>query len=555
MILAKYIRLSDPDEDLDDCIKSESNSVVNQRSFLDHYIAQNEEFRRCRTREFIDDGRTGTNFERPGFQSMMEQVKGGGIDIIVVKDFSRFGRNYIEAGDFLEYKFPFLGVRFISVNDGYDSKSQRYGTAGDIDIGLHNLINEMYSREISEKVKAAKRQYAERGQCANAYPFFGYVKSKEDRRKLVPDPPAATVVRKVYDLCLAGKSNAEIAQELNAEGAPTPLLRKRQLGAGRTPWDKHRKINEWGAKSVLALLREERYTGKYIGCRETRRELGKAGSSMAVPQSRWIIVPNAFEAIIPQRDFDAVHEKVRLEKKNNVPIPEPRIFHKKLKCGYCALAPELMKTKRRCYKCKMRAWNSDRGCDHVRIYEDDLVQTVLVSIRHQAQLAGRAEKQLGANKQHEKTNRNRFRQIGRLQVKIERLIDRKKDVFLRLNQEEVSRRDYEMECGRLDQEISALRSEIAGIKYTVRSVEYSDCREQIPTLKQLANLRTFHCDTVNKLIRCIRIYDASRIEIEWNFAAPYQTPTSGWACSEAIDRLCGVITTCNNGILIKHGQS
>ncbi|MDD3231071.1 MAG: recombinase family protein [Oscillospiraceae bacterium] len=497
---------------------------MNQRYLLDHYITQNEELRQCRILEFLDDGRTGTNFERPGFQSMMEQIKCGEVNIIIVKDFSRFGRNYIEVGNFLEFTFPFLGIRFISVNDDYDTKNQRYGTAGDINIGIHNLINEIYSREISEKVKTAQRQYAKRGQYINAYPFFGYIKSKEDRRTLVPDPPAAAVVRKVFDLCLAGKSNAEIAKELYAEGAPTPSLRKRQLGAKRTTWNSARKINEWSAKNVLLVLREERYTGKFIGCRETRQELGKASSSKDIPKSQWIIVPNAFEAIISQVDFDAVQEKIHIEEKGYTVIPEPRVFHRKLKCGCCSLAPELMKAKRRYYKCEMKAWNSDQGCEHVRIYEDDLIQTVLASIRHQAQLADRVEKQLQVNKrQRDKANQSISEQIGRLQEKIKKLSSKRKQVFLWFIQGGISQQGYEEECSRLNLEIAALLGKITSLEKSAQSVEYTSYQEQISTLKQFTNLRTLNYDTVNKLIHCIWIYDASRIEIEWNFTAPYQT--------------------------------
>lgn len=155
--------------------------MTHQRMLLNRYLETHPEFEAYQVLEFQDDGRSGTNFERPGIKAMLDMVRRREIDCIIVKDFSRFGRNYVEVGNYLEQVFPFLGVRFISVNDGYDSKEHPYGTAGDINNGLRNLINELYSRDLSQKVKDSRRQYARRGQCVSAYPIYGYVKSPADR--------------------------------------------------------------------------------------------------------------------------------------------------------------------------------------------------------------------------------------------------------------------------------------------------------------------------------------------------------------------------------------
>ena len=141
--LGKYIRLSDQDDDCRPGEKAESNSVVNQRLLLDHFVANDPELAGCHALEFLDDGHTGTNFDRPGVQALFAAVRRGEIDCIIVKDLSRFGRDSLEVGEYLERVFPLLQVRFFAVNDGFDSRKKQYGTAGDLDIGVRNLINEL----------------------------------------------------------------------------------------------------------------------------------------------------------------------------------------------------------------------------------------------------------------------------------------------------------------------------------------------------------------------------------------------------------------------------
>ena len=163
MTIAKYIRLSSADEAARFGEKEESNSIVNQRRLLDGYIAASPEFAGWRVLEFQDDGKSGTNLNRPGIQALLAQARQGEIDCVIVKDLSRLGRNHLDTDDLLGMVFPFLQIRFISLNDMYDSALQVYGTAGDIDTGMRNIINQMYSQDLSQKVKLAKKQYANAG--------------------------------------------------------------------------------------------------------------------------------------------------------------------------------------------------------------------------------------------------------------------------------------------------------------------------------------------------------------------------------------------------------
>jgi DNA invertase Pin-like site-specific DNA recombinase len=231
--VALYIRLSAADEDKD----GESDSVVNQRDLLNHYVSSNAEFSECKILTFIDDGYTGTNFDRPAANDMLEKAKKGEVNCIIVKDFSRFGRNYIEVGDYLEQIFPFLGVRFISVNDRFDSKNNTGFTAG-LDVAFKTFLHSLYSKDISFKVRNGKIAKAQKGEHLCKLAPYGYQKSTTEKNKLVVDEEIAPVIRHIYDLALKGMLQAEIAKQLNSENIDTPLVHRKkwvrtQAGVGR----------------------------------------------------------------------------------------------------------------------------------------------------------------------------------------------------------------------------------------------------------------------------------------------------------------------------------
>lgn len=512
-MLAKYIRLSDQDEDLGSLAKMESNSVVNQRALLDGYLATSTEFSGLPALEFLDDGRSGTNFDRPGVRALLAAAQRGEVDCVIVKDFSRFGRTHLEVGRYLEQVFPFLGIRFISVNENYDSKRQVHGTAGDLDTSLRNLINELYSRDLSEKVISAKRQYAKRGQYINAYPFFGYVKSKEDKRKLVLDPPAAAVVRRVFELHLSGMGATQIALALNQEDVKTPTARKRELGAKRKSWNSDREKNEWSGTTVLRILRDERYTGKLIGCRTSRKELGKPGNTALAPEA-WIVVPDAFEGIVSQEDFDAAQlENRRTPRPSTQPKSRP-LFYRKLQCAVCGLAPERIKGQRPYYRCKMTAWNAGDGCGEVRIYEDDLIRVVLHSIRHCAQLAVQTtENRVLLEESFAQTEQ-------RITTRLAVLKSRKKGAFLRLHADEISKDKYQQEIADYKAQEHACHEEL-NAAYAKQGAAPTQ-QEQTAMWTQYANLDALDAGMVDKLVRRIRIAGGGKIEIVWNFKDPAQ---------------------------------
>ena len=172
--IAVYIRLSSEDNDVDGSIKAESNSVSAQRMLINEFIKKQDEFINCSVVEYVDDGYSGTNFNRPGFQRMMEDAKAGRIKSIVIKDFSRFGRDYLEVGNYLEKILPVLGIRIISINDGFDSINSS-GFTGGMSVALKNMLNAMYSRDLSRKVRSAMKTHAKNGEYMPAFQKYGYI--------------------------------------------------------------------------------------------------------------------------------------------------------------------------------------------------------------------------------------------------------------------------------------------------------------------------------------------------------------------------------------------
>lgn len=220
-----YLRLSQEDVDKKtNMAKDESNSIAAQRSLIKQYIEQNPYLSALSQVEFCDDGFSGTNFERPDFQSMIDMIREGDIQIVIVKDLSRFGRDYLEVGDYLEHIFPFLGVRMISINDHYDSEKFQGNTAG-MDVAFRNLIYDYYSKDLSKKVKSAMRTKQRNGGYVSACPY-GYTVSQENKHRMIIDPVAAPVVRRIFTDIIAGKGTSQVARELNAEGIPTPQQHK-----------------------------------------------------------------------------------------------------------------------------------------------------------------------------------------------------------------------------------------------------------------------------------------------------------------------------------------
>ena len=340
-LLISYLRVSLEDENT-----GESESISNQRDLIGCYLKQHPEFTAYKVMEVVDDGHSGTNFDRPGIKRVLELVRQRKVAAILVKDLSRFGRNYKEVGSYLEQVFPFLGVRFISVNDGYDS-NEYIGSTGGLDIACKALVHDLYSRDISRKVKSSRYARLRRGDYFCSVAPYGYVKSSEDKHRLVIDPPAAKVVRRIFDMTLAGFCTTEIARTLNLEDVPSPLIYMRQ----KYPGKKIAALEDgfWNNFVVLSILYEERYTGKAISGMRPNLRVGSK-QRRKTKREDWIIVPDCFEAIVSENEFQEARRCIDHLEKRKMTAP-PHLFYKKLHCAGCGRAMRRSNTTVRYFYC------------------------------------------------------------------------------------------------------------------------------------------------------------------------------------------------------------
>ena len=278
---ALYLRLSREDGD-----KTESDSIANQRTLLEAYAIDHPEL--CIVDEFVDDGYSGSNFERPAFQNLFRELEQGTINCILVKDLSRFGRNYLEVGRYLERIFPVMRVRLIAVTDNYDSQSA-WKTSDSIMVPMRNLLNDAYCRDISVKIKSQLAVKRKRGDFVGSFAAFGYRKDPANHTRLIVDELAAETVQDIFRWKISGMNNQGIADRLNAEKVPSPAARKLQSGAKLSLHFRKSDEPPWSAKAVDRILHNEVYTGKLVQGK-TRRLDYRSKKKMNVPMRDWTIV-------------------------------------------------------------------------------------------------------------------------------------------------------------------------------------------------------------------------------------------------------------------------
>lgn len=387
---AIYARLSVEDSGK----KDNGDSIENQVNLVKQYIEERPYL--CLYGVFSDNGETGINFDRPQFVAMMNEVKAGRIDCIIVKDLSRFGRNYIETGNFLEKVFPFLGVRFISVNDGYDTNNPD-NNSDSLAIALKSLINDVYAKDISRKATAALEVKQRNGEFIGTWAAYGYVKMPEDKHKIIIDNEVADVVRDIFNWKLQGMGNAAIARKLNDMGIPSPNMYRYTKGLL-----KNRQYADtlWLNRTIKGILENPMYTGDMVQGRKKTRIMQGLCDERTTPD-RWVIVPNTHEPIISRETFERVQEilsgikKAYHEKAGkyaHLGNPE-NIFIRLIRCADCGTNLTRYKTVKSNskvyyhYICPTYEVNLTRACSHKKsVNEEILIQTVWNAIRAEMDL-------------------------------------------------------------------------------------------------------------------------------------------------------------------------
>ena len=363
-----YLRLSKEDGE-----KTESNSISNQREIINSYARKKQI---TIVKEYVDDGYSGANFDRPNFKEMIKAAYDRKFNTIIVKDLSRFGRDYIEAGKYIQRIFPENGIRFISVNDNYDSKSADINDTHLI-LPIKNFINDSYCRDISNKVKSSQKIKREKGDFISAFAPYGYKKSEKNKNKLVVDDQVAKNIKNIFYMKLLGYSSKAIADELNHLGVLTPRKYKESQGFKCNGFQ-NTKGGTWSAKTVNRIIENEVYIGNTLQGKSVTLSY-KNKKQIEKEKEEWIRVENTHEAIISKEVFTIANTMLKRDLNNSRGKDKIDIFTGMLFCKECgsSLIRRNVKYKKReeiFYICSK--YNKEKSCTRHSIKEETLIKAV-----------------------------------------------------------------------------------------------------------------------------------------------------------------------------------
>lgn len=529
---AGYIRLS-----IEDSGKTDGYSLANQEKLVKDFIADQQDMRLYRL--YIDNGATGTVFERPAFDEMLQDMKDGKINCIVVKDLSRLGRNYLEAGNYLEQIFPFFRVRFISITDGYDSNSPDV-TDESLIIPLKNIINEGYAKDISQKITTSFEARKKQGQFMGKYPVYGYLKDPENKNHLIVNPQTCGIVKRIFQMRDSGMALGAIASQLNEEGIPSPA---RYLWLKGLSKEERHKDSYWDRTNVKRLLTNKMYLGMLVYGKE-KTSFAKGIKRQRVPESEWKYVPNAHEAIIDQELFDSVQRKLEGAKQDflnmtgiNEDYQPENLFRGRIHCSDCGRAMKMTKfvTTRKdgstdryaVYECCRRKQLYDLSCPQRSIRKSIIDKTVEEAIRFHIRTFLDTEQVIAKLNRSPKGRaaasniQNHIREKQRRITKIERLStgiyeDYREGI---LDEEEylAIRRQYGAEKEGLLKEVDALM-----LAETEHEADYHSTGSLADIVRKYAEFQELSREIVEAFITDIQVHTDSHLAITFAFEDEFQ---------------------------------
>lgn len=528
--VAIYARLSVEDNGKD------SDSIESQIEYLEAFIAKDPTLRKVAV--FVDNGYTGTNFMRPEFQRLIDAARSGDINCVVVKDLSRLGRNYVETGEFLEKVCPFIGLRFISVNDHYDSEA--VSNNAQLAASLSNIINDFYAKDISRKVSSALRTKMEKGDYIGAWEKYGYLKDPNNKNRLIVNPETASVVRQIFLWRCEGMSYMGINKKLNGMGIPSPGQYKADRGIVTNNNQKPRRIL-WNRHLVTEILKDICYLG-HMAQRKSGQCLYAGVPFGRVDEQDWIIAYNTHEAIIDQELFDKVQEinRAALEKaKANHGkydyLPKARnIYGAKLICADCGAHIKLLRSistkKDKAYftfNCPTYAEHGEMGCSSRAKRKADLDEAVFQSIRKQMDVfmeSAQIIKALLARKQAvSKSAVHRKKKVA-LNAKIKNLRSSIAALYVDMKDGLLTNAEYRMQKEKYLSEIAELEHALGEM-----ARDEGDTEEQLIGAKRWAaivetfsNAAELSEGMLNACVKRIEVCADGSLEIEFNYAEEFK---------------------------------
>ena len=511
-----YVRASREDEDKS---KEQSETITNQIILLTDFVNSRPDMRLHKV--YKDDGISGVTFDRPGFNDLMDDVRSGTADCVVVKDLSRLGRDYIETGKLIEEIFPFMGVRFVAVNDNYDSMGDR-SASDDIVLPFKNLVNDSYARDISIKVRSSKATKRKNGDFVGPFAAYGYRKSAENKNQLVIDEDAAEIVRLIFSWKLDGMSAQGISDRLNDEGVLSPMEYKLSIGLNFKTQFKAHKTAKWSAVAVFRILKNELYIGTLVQGKVTTPNY-KVKARMERPPEQWNRVEHAHDPIISPVVFARVQYLLSLDTRAAPSQKNVYLFSGLLTCSDCGQTmvrhPVKQSGKEYVYYICATA-KYENKCGNHNITEDSLTEAVLTAVQARVRLVVDMEGMLhyldGLPLQQAETAKLQA-QLAKKQEEIDRYKRLKLSLLERLEDGILSKAEfvefksvYTGRCEDAERAAAGLQAQIDGIVAGT-----SGKFKWIEQFKEYENLTELTRKVVVSLIQKIEVYQGQRIRIQF----------------------------------------
>ncbi|WMC93553.1 recombinase family protein [Kineothrix sp. MB12-C1] len=519
-----YGRLSEEDER-----KKESDSIGNQISMLERYIAERPYLKLISV--FKDVNQTGTNFDRPGFNEMMDAIKGGKINCIVVKDLSRFGRNYIETGTYLDKILPFFNVRFISVNDGYDSlnaSSQDDGYA----VPLKNLIHDVYARDISKKIKSGLAVKRSRGEFTGCVAAYGYQKSANG--KLVIDEETAPVVRDIFKWARNGMGDMRIVQKLNELGIPSPSQYRYEKGILKS--DRYANMRYWYKSAVRRILINPVYLGHMVQGK-TKSDLWGKGGCVELPQDQWVEIKNTHEPLVDEEIFLAVRcikqERESCERKKVEP-QRSNILKGLVFCGDCKRSMKWRKMPKSkgsalyYFSCATYEDIAKNDCIRKRMDEPDLLSILYTAIRKQIDLAvdiDRMVSKLNAKEGFCQQQSEVDTEISETEKKLSRLSMLRSSLYEDYQEKLLDEAEYLFTKAKYEKDVTFLRSRLDELSMQKHRLDtmLTPQNPWLAALKKFKKNKAITGEMISQLIERVEIFSDQSISICFRYRDEFES--------------------------------
>ena len=524
--VAMYLRLSK--EDINKS-RNESESILNQKQMINTFINEREDLELVSIK--IDDGYSGSNFDRPAFKELMEEVKNKKVDCIIVKDFSRFGRNFIEVGKYIEEIFPFMGIRFIAINDNYDSLD--VNNSNDIIVPFKNLINDAYLRDISIKIRTQLDSKKKNGDFIGSFATYGYLKDPKNKNKLIVDEYASKIIKEIFKLKLEGFTHSKIANKLNEEGILCPMEYKKHMGLKFSTSFKTSSKAKWNHNTIIRILKNPVYIGVLEQSKFTTLN-HKIKNKIENKKDKWIICNNSHQPIIDKDTFDTVQKLMLSDTRIASNNEKLSLFSGILYCGDCgrSLIRKNYGTKEKryiYYVCSGAVKKT--GCTKHSIRDKVIEELIFKIIKSHIKNIVNLEQVLKyiknvsyIEKEIEKININNENN----KKELKKLEEQKFKIYEDYKNGLLDKLEYQLFSKKNDEKIELVKERINNSEKEITKLLKDDGKEQnfIEYFKKYQNIEKLDRKIIISLIEKIYVYEDCKIEIKFKFQEPYNQVTN-----------------------------